>query len=188
MYRRKETHNTHAWMLCRLPGNFNIFQEYVVAACFEKMLTRMENGLSLPYLDAIASLPTFQFKETVLQPKENEKKMEKMFGKALQSLTKAQLLTTSVTNLLAVDYQGSDELYTEDTCQEFHQLLCELLSLFRRFLRELKSLNNPVQSDFDRAVRKVVYYGEALQMMAGGIAIQRHFHVIEDELSILHHK
>jgi hypothetical protein len=106
----------------------------------------------------------------------------------LLALTKAKLLNIPVTNLLAVISQGSDELYTKDTCQEFHQLLRMLLTLFHHSLMELKSLVNPVQSVFDGAVQKVVCYGEALQTMAGGVAIQRHFQVIEDELSILHHK
>lgn len=91
----------------------------------------------------LSSSPNFQFKETCLERQGKAMKMEKTFGKALQLLAEARCLDTPVTNLLAVISEGSDELYTKDTCQEFHQLLCELLSLFRQSLRELKSLDNP---------------------------------------------
>ena len=189
MYRRKETHGTHAWMLGKLAGSFNFFQEYVVASCFEKMLSRMNNKLlSLPYFDAILNLPNFQFKETHLEPENKENQMEEMFREVLLKLADAKLINTPVTNLLAVMSEHSVELYTNDTCQEFHQLLCELLDRFRRCLENLKSLKDPDRSVFDKAVRKVVCYGEALQVLAGGVTIQKHFQAIEDELTVSHHK
>lgn len=175
-------------MLGRLAGHFNILQEYVVMSCFIKMHTRMKHrSFSLPYFDAIKGLRTFEFKETCLRPETNEKKMERTFGTALTALFGANRLKTSVTNLLALP-KDSDELYTKDTCMEFHLLLCELLILFKASLDALKKLINPDRSSFDDTVREVVIYGEALQLMAGGVAIQRHFQVIENELTISHHK
>ena len=187
MYRRQETHYTHAWMLGRLCGDFIGLQEYVVTACFEKMIARMQNKLlSLPYFAAITKLPDFQYKETYLEPEKKEIQMEQTFGKALLSLSK--LPTTPVTNLQAVISESFDELYTKDTCQEFHQILCELLNSFLLSLKALKALQKPKRFTFDQTVRQVVIYGEALQMMAGGVAIQRHFQVVEEELILSHHQ
>jgi hypothetical protein len=64
----------------------------------------------------------------------------------------------------------------------------ELLDGFFLSLRKLKSFEKPDQSVFDTAVQSVVSYGGALQTMAGGVAIQRHLQVIEDELTISHHE
>ena len=46
----------------------------------------------------------------------------------------------------------------------------------------------PPQSEFNIALWNVVYYGEALQLLAGDVAIQRHLQVIEDKLMDFHHK
>jgi hypothetical protein len=189
MYRRKETHSSHAWVLGKLCGNFNVVQEYVVMACFKKMLSRMNNKfLSLPYFHAITNLPIVQFKETDLKPEPKEIDMDKNFRAALLLMSENKLLKTPVTKLREIISEKSAELYTKDTCQEFHEILCELLKLFLKFLEKLDSLDNPIRSEFDVIVRKVACYGEALQMIAGGVAIRRHFQVIEDELSISHHK
>ena len=71
-------------------------------------------------------------------------------------------------------------------------VLGELLRKFKRYLGELAGLElkepRPPQSEFDIALRNVGYYGEALQLLAGGVAIQRHLQVIEDKLMDFHHK
>ena len=90
----------------------------------------MKSNLSKPYLEGIISLSEFQFKETHLEPKRKEVEMEETFGKALESLSNANLLDTSVVNLLALVSKRSVELYTKDTCQEFHLLLCSALRRF----------------------------------------------------------
>ena len=187
MYRgKKETHSTHAWMLGRLAGDFDFFQGYVVAACCRKMIGRMDNRLSEPYLKAIKNLPKFQFKETDLTPEKKELEMEQTFGNALIALFDAHAIEAPVTNLRALIEKGFSELYAEDTCHEFHQLLCELLNHFQRTLKSFIELENPDRNVFDNAVWNVCCYGEVLQMMAGGVAIQRHFQVIEEELSLSH--
>jgi hypothetical protein len=175
-------------MLSKLAGNYNILQDYVIAACFKKILFRMENGLSMPYYMGIISLSNFQFKETHIEPKTKEMNMENMFRSALGSLINAKLVDTPVTNLLAVISKGSvgQELYTKDTCQEFHLLLCSVLRHFLLHLRELSLLKKPNRAVFDNAVRKIGCFGEFLQTMAGSVAIQRHLKVIEDELLIFH--
>ena len=190
MYRRKETNGSHAWMLGKLARHYSVFQECVVAACFEKILFRMQSQFSTPYYNAILSLPDPNFKETLLEPGKKEIEMEKTFCSALPDLVKAKLIGTSVTNLLAVipDSKGFVELYTKDTCQEFHQLFCELLKCFFESLTTLKSLKEPDRPVLDAAVRNVAIYGEALQMMAGGVGIQRHFQIVEGELCKFHHK
>jgi hypothetical protein len=199
MYRGKETHSTHAWMVAKLVVKFQLLQEYVVAACFKKMLGRMEHKLSLPYIEAIASFSDFQFKETHYKPEMKERKMEWTFGNALVSLNKAGRIDTTITKLLSIipppesdNYSELVELYTKDTCQEYHMLLGELLRKFKRNLGELAKMKlkktGPTQSEFEIALRNVVYYGDALQMLAGGVAIQRHLQVIEDELIDFHHK
>ena len=190
MYRGNETHNTHAWMLGRLAGHFNHLQEYVVAACFVKMLARRRSELSIPYIDAINSVDNFEFKKTYMRRKTKETQMEKTFVNSLAKLARTTHLKTSVVNLTRVTSLSSEdfELYTEDMCQEFHQLLRELLEEFFSYLKKLESLKKPNKDVFLNIVRKVVCYGELLQLMAGTVAIQRHFQVIEDELSIFHHK
>lgn len=177
-------------MVARLVSNFAVLQEYVIAACFQKMLRRMRSDLSLPYISAIDLSSDFKFKETDLKPEGKERKMEQTFGDVLVSLTEIGLLDTPIPNLLSIvrDSEDFDELYTKDTCQEFHMLLRELLQKFLRYLNNLGSLDRPVQSNFESVLRFVAVYGEALQMIAGGVAIQRHLQVIEDEITISHHK
>ena len=127
-------HSTHAWMVAKLVGKFKLLQEYVVAACFKKVLQRMENKLSLPYIEAMASFSDFQFKETHLKPEQKERKLERTFGEALVSLNKAKRLDTTITKLLSITFSDDlDELYTKDTCQEYHMVLGELLRKFKRY-------------------------------------------------------
>ena len=78
------------------------------------MLRRMENKLSLPNIEAIASFSDFQFKETHLKPKQKERNLERMFGEALVSLNKAKRLDTTITKLLSITFSDDlDELYTK---------------------------------------------------------------------------
>ena len=85
-------------MVAKLVSKIKLLQEYVITACFKKMLRRMENKLSLPYIEAIASFSDFQFKETHLKPKQKERNLERMFGEVLVSLNKAKRLDTTITN------------------------------------------------------------------------------------------
>ena len=128
-------------MVAKLVSKIKLLQEYVIAACFKKMLRRMENKLSLPYIEAIVSFSDFQFKETHLKLKQKERNLEWMFGEALVSLNKAKRLDTTITKLLSITFSDDlDELYTKDTCQEYHMVLGELLCKFKCYLGELAGL------------------------------------------------
>jgi hypothetical protein len=70
--------------------------------------------------------------------------------------------------------------YNEDTYIEYHLLLWEVLRLFRASLLHLESLDdNQWRGDgFDNIVSGIAIMGVALQTMAGGNIIRKHFKVI----------
>ena len=75
------------------------------------------------------------------------------------------------------------QLYTADTCQEFHLLLCALLQAFQRCLVELSQYN---ESDSEASLRSLVvntlFFGETLWMVVHSSGIDAHLQAISGDL------
>jgi hypothetical protein len=72
------------------------------------------------------------------------------------------------------------ELYTKETCMEFHELLCEPLERFEKIWRlpgaRPPKRNKPVEGSdtFKANMFAVLLDGYALQRIARGAALQKH--------------
>jgi len=76
------------------------------------------------------------------------------------------------------------QLYTEDTCAEFHGLLILLLVCFEKCLEKLgemrgdKEVPTPCSKEFKKSVELVMTCGYALQRLAHGTALRMHLKTI----------
>lgn len=78
----------------------------------------------------------------------------------------------------------SYQLYTTDTCREFHQVLCCLLADFKLALEDLQTLQADLTlvSHFTSALSAVILLGCALHLLARSSAIKCHLQVIMSQL------
>lgn len=162
--------------------------EYVVIACCRKMVNRLEDSLSKPYLqflEDIASTSTFPQFETITfessKPSPIHSSNDRRFLEILPKLE--SILNIKVPQLLQAlsDPATRDKpiaVYNEDTYEEYHRLLWELLNKFKCSLKALKIVKDAHTKEFDETVMCIVLLGNALQTMAGGAIIEVHLKVI----------
>jgi hypothetical protein len=177
-HRGKESFDTHVWILETLltrtrisrPNNrdddskpdsdVDIFQYYIIAASFPKMINRMKNKLiSTSYYDCLQHLTTFPF----IPPKELKKgrgNHDASFVNAipilaeysrtkipfLKEFAKTRISDSEDPTKKRLQHQLSD-IYNKDTCIEFHLLLCEYLAKFKVSLDCLQELKLKEKGD-----------------------------------------
>jgi hypothetical protein len=187
-YRGKETFDTHVWMLNKLlecpAKNITPLQLYVIAACFPKMLTRVNNStISMPFLESLKKISNFEFSEISNEERDRGEKSDLSFLTEVV-LNISSLTTTPIPNLTreatAAAAEKPYKVYSQDTCMEFHQLLCELLTRFHESLNKLKSRQTSSASEevIMKNLRAILALGMALKIMARGAAIEKHLKVI----------
>src|ERR1700679_4144726 len=136
IYRGKESFDTHIWMLKTLLGQSvtdpkkDTFQLYVVAACFPKMLRRMETeGIPKLYFDCLLGLKSKTFgyiEQPYIATTRSNKDPDRKF---LEIIPFLQEVTTDISNLrktaseIAAEVKKPCEIYNENTYMEFHRLL-----------------------------------------------------------------
>jgi hypothetical protein len=170
---------------------------YVIATCYRKMIRRLgHRTLSQPYIQSLKQVTTFQFDESKLdQASEGETANDRLF--LLQFvLTGAWRPCTKFPKLIEQAKVAEDgktfQLYTKDTCAEFHELLIELLLCFETSLNELAKARGdpkvPTQGseEFKQKVGLVLFCGCALQQLAKGAALRAHLKTIAPLLKSWH--
>lgn len=179
----------------------NRLLRYVIATCYPKMIRRLGNKTwSKPYIDSLKQITTFQFDESKLdrdQVSEKETENDRQF--LLKFVLSMPSLHTQVPKLIeqakkARAGAGSKDfqLYTQDTCEEFHGLLNKLLKLFEDSLTDLKKARgNPKVStkgseEFIEKVDLVMLFGNALLRLSKGAALKMHLKTITHLLSRIH--
>ncbi|KAM6499275.1 hypothetical protein JOM56_004783 [Amanita muscaria] len=160
----------------------NTLQCYAIAACLTKILHRMKHPISITYLDSLKSVSNFEFVEQV----DNASRSPTMnandkafFFDILPNFP--MLLKSKLPRLIARAAERVPEIYTKDTCIEFHILLCDLLRFFLvglELLNECRS-QRPETSEVMNRLASIVPFGVALQTLARGHAIKKHLKVIE---------
>ena len=130
----------HTWMIARLTEKSGLDVAhlcfYVVAVCYEKMITRMTYRVSRSFRDALKNLPpTFEYPEKF--PKiggSNELRFIEFLLKHKDRLE----LHTPIDKLV----KHREDLYNKETYADFHSILCEILELFLKSLMELKVMHH----------------------------------------------
>jgi hypothetical protein len=187
-----ETFNMHIWMLNKFLEWSKIdlppFQLYVIAACFRKMLRRMDDFDSAFDLAALKNLENFEFSEQFHAPSVTEIDSDR---------TLLNILPHILPHIKSIDFPKLRQqieiaktlpevsLYTNDTCVEYHLLLCTLLDHYHQSLKALqdlwsKSVAN--ETEIRNHLLRVLEYGFAVRSMVRGSAMTKHLKVIEKYL------
>lgn len=178
----------------------SLLQRYVIASGFRRILHRLNHPtLSKPFSDSLKKVSTVEFPElSEMAPEPGKLPNDKRFLLTLKHLS--PYLRVGVKNLLQQAEAASDNkpynVYTKDTCIEFHHLLCELLETFQASLNGLKDSSGDSSSgdsssgdsssgdsssgdlDFQQYLYRALFFGEALHRLARSDAITRHLQAI----------
>lgn len=174
----------HTWMIARLiekSGNDNTFlSHYVIATCYERMITRMRYHVSISIRDAIKNLPqTFKFPgQSLLINASNLN--DRNFITFLSKKRNHLKLRTPIDNLV----KHENDLYNQETYVDFHSILCELLELYLKSLDELKDMHHHLKTkapSTKQTLSKIDFIavvGTLLRLLVKSVAIKRCFHSI----------
>ena len=149
---------------------------YVVATCYPKILRCLTNYLSQLYFLSLLSLRkstiSFRKPEDCHTPTSMELASDHHLAHFIISLTLPVHEYPDIVAQANSVVKGKDtRLYTERTTKQFHSLLCQLLTLFRDHLSNLKSRNSKkpssmaILSQFKDCVSLVMMCGYGLQAL-----------------------
>jgi hypothetical protein len=171
---------------------------YVIAASYPKILRRIKHPtLSIPYITSLNQVKNFHFDESMrsVASKEEIENDRLFLVKYLLTAVEESWLGLSTPNLCQqakLAKQGDRfQLYTKDTCLEFHLLLSVLLTKFRKSLDDLSKSRGSEDSeeptvgseDFKTHLLAVMLDGYALQRIARGSALPMHVKTITPMLN-----
>jgi len=178
----QQSYNTHIWMISKLLGHSpRTFTYYIIATCYLRMIRRLNYNLSCSFRHALEKLQTVEFSEQHYDSSASEKANDEAFLSELQK-SAASLLRKKTPNLL--DGRDPGNIYTVDTCTEFHLLLCELLQQFSEHLTALQPIQKRPTSreQIFGHLDLIIDVGTLLRLMVRGSAIKRHLQVIDKVL------
>lgn len=168
--------------------------KYTIATCHPKMIRRFDNGLSACYMESLRGVKDLLVKPEVQSDIDahkvvHDRALLEEFVKYTDEIP--DMLQTSIPKIKLICGQlppkGKPfQLYTSETCMEFHNLLLELLDSFQLSLRKLKPFRGKPVHDpdlFRKLLRKILVYGFALLSIARGNAIEMHLQSIEGLLA-----
>ena len=174
-----------------------VLLEYVLAACYRKMLKRLKDPFSNPYFQFLhdfknsSCFPRFA---TTATPEPKHKHLiydEAFFCDILPKLL--PLLEKKFPQLEQASASPNRDdpitAYNKDTYMEYHQVLVELLRSFKKSLVELNGLKDayiemkvPMDSNhvtsFNKSMRCALVFGDTLQVMTGSHVIKMHLKII----------
>ena len=139
-------------------GAVSIFQDYVLAACAQKIYHQLTHSkLSRPFIYSLGHISVFQFKSAHLK----KHCSDELFHIHIPLLARAFLdKIPNLTKQAQAGFGNTYQLYTTDTCAEFHWLLCNLLQTFENALKKL--LASLKQDQFAKHLANVASYGGGL--------------------------
>ena len=173
---------THIWMIHKLLPRKNprLFSLYIIAACYPKVLRRLEFCTSQSYLTSLKKIQTFIFSEQSYEAMDSKKECDLDFLSHLEEIE--PLLEINIPKLMDKNSGRQHNIYTEETCTEFHQLLCVLLEKFFKCLKDLKVLQKDpkrIAKDIVNQLDLIARIGITLRSMVRGAAIKKHLQVID---------
>jgi hypothetical protein len=172
----------HTWMIAKLietsGRDRDHLAQYVIASCYGKMITRMTYRVSESFLDALKNLPpTFELSKRFSRISAGDSS-DKRFTQFLFKVNNTLKLRTPIDNLV----KHENDLYNQETCTDFHSILCELLELLLSSLIELKDIHcnlkgkspTPTQlADVYKKLRFVGCVGTLLRLLVRSQAIKK---------------
>jgi len=171
---------------------------YVIGTCYPKIAHRLTHKtLSQPYVWSLNQVNTVDVNNsfnvnkfnldnpsrgrTLARAQSDRLFLTRFFLAApLEVQNKFPTLLKQAEMLSNKDFQ----LYTKDTCAEFHGLLILLLERFEKCLKKLgemrgdKEVPTPCSKEFKESVELVMSCGYALQRLARGAALRMHLQTI----------
>ena len=189
-HRGNESFDTHVWILKTLleragksEDDLDTFFHYIIAVSFQKMNARMTNKhISTTYYGCLQNLTTFPYLGPI-ELRAGRTNHDKLFIEAIPSFKGK--IQTKIPNLeAAAKVPNPREIYNENTCIEFHLLLCELLSKFKNSLENLRDEKKKKASDPLKALKKVRIIGHFLRTMVRSSAIEAHLQNIASSLVV----
>lgn len=197
--------DSHLWVLKRLfvpqpddspLSHLDRLLKYVIATCYRKITRRWnDETLSLPYYTSLQRLSPITIVFRDLRPDANIKKDSKRDkeiendNSLLESIDSglADDLGIKIPQLVALKAVTSyGQLYTEERCNEFHQLIGALLRKFAASLDVLPVEGDPsspsrANGSFKARLGRVLYYGCYLKWIVDGSALDRYLYNLEKE-------
>jgi hypothetical protein len=181
---------SHLWILRNLiflkdpESSFSTLLKYTITTCYSKMNRRFKHHLSQRHLESLEHLKVEDFSfNPELQSDTDPGKMSNdralITGFVFQTKENPNMLTSSIPNiqLLCDNLPHKSEpfqLYTSETCREFHSLVVELLGKFRNYLNDLEGRLKGDPAAFKDTVNRTIVFGNALLRIARGSAFEMH--------------
>jgi hypothetical protein len=165
---------------------------YVIATSYSKIRRRLKNKtLSQPYIESLKQVDTLDMD----YPKRDKPSPQRPQRTEHDRLFLTKFFSTTSENFQAgfpkllkqakTVHDQDFQLYTKDTCAEFHKLLTLLLVRFEEGLDKLhetrgsqKAPPTPCSEEFQESVESVLTCGYALQRLAHGAALRMHLKTI----------
>lgn len=201
---------SHLWILNRLlvaePNvpkdvSLNRLLKYIVSTCHPKMNRRwMNETLSVPYYASLQDVPSnsITFRDYPVDQRKIDKQIQNdvLLLRSINNVTARLGLKVPELARLAAEYtpDGTQlRIYTKETCREFHELLCALLTSFAASLQALgkhqpKSAQPRADSEFKKHLGSVLSYGSLLRWIVNGYAIDHHLQNLESTRLIPDHR
>ena len=148
-----------------------VFQDYVLTACISKIVRRLKDRkLSKPFFDSLIAVSSFKFTSTDVEGSDQDLYLKLCdAGEVLE-------LPHLLERCKAITAGAPCQLYTEDTCSDFHRLLCRLLQSFREKMEML-------DSSWDSGTLALAAgYGNMLWSLSRSRAIESHLKTIQSQL------
>jgi hypothetical protein len=167
---------------------------YIIAASVKKINHRLTAiPLSQSYFKCLTELKTFNWQPMKLEDSGRDYKEDndKPFIDIIPSLVK--YAKTNIPNLQqTASLPWPFQIYNENTCIEFHLLLVELLTSFKKNVGKLKTFYDTKQNPQGQAgfqevlgvLEKVFVFGRYLRTMAISFAMEVHLSVISSHLLV----
>lgn len=170
---------------------------YVVATCFRKIFHRFNHPtFSSPYLRSLKNLDVtaYTFRASSVQAKPRMTENDELLLSSLLAELGTKLIPgfpilREVAQSTQLDQEQPVAFYSEATYREFHKLLYTLLDSFGTSLKALSAARGkgkmPAKgsAEFKACLRHVMFYGNALQRIAMGSAIDPYLQNIEPLLA-----
>lgn len=203
-HRLKESFDTHVWMLKNLLNQVSrdetvemesgeTFLLYIIAVSFIKMRRRMEkNDISIAYFECLQNLKTFKYpsvdsdsdsdSDSGVQPqikRESDSFFATIVDYAAVMEKRGSLI--QISNLVQAAKLKQQNIYNESTYMEFHAILCDILSRFKKSLVTLADLDSDKKKDLEEiisALKSVRAYGYALRQLVKSSTVEKHLKTI----------
>ena len=179
----EDSFELHTWMIARLVetsgSNKSHISHYVIAACYQRMLTRINYCVSVSFRNALKDLSSKskvpeRFPPTMTTGVDTN---DNYFITFLSKVHTTLNLKTPIDNLA----KQKIELYNQETYAVFHMLLSELLDLFLNFLVKLKDMHHQLRGKISlsqleaarRLIDDIATVGTLLRLLVKGRVIKR---------------